>query len=308
MSRDGSDAAGAAGPSRATVNKRGGKSDAAPREASRTPAAIFVAVLIGAAAIFAAYMIQNMEDTGNVRGPGKYAAAIPALRAVAAQLLHPEKGILAADESPTTFGARLAGHPNKPTLRQTWRRILLTTPGLATHISGVILHEETFAQTADLQAARAAGVLLGIKLDNGTAPMGPKQAGELHTRGLGGLAGRCTTFHTKHGASFAKWRAVFRAGAHTPSKAAIRRNSKDLASYAAAAQKCGLVPIIEPEVLADGDHDLSRAANASARVLRGVFRALKKRGDVDVGAVLLKVAMVTPGSSSVMAATPEQVG
>lgn len=107
MSRDGSDAAGAAGPSRATVNKRGGKSDAAPREASRTPAAIFVAVLIGAAAIFAAYMIQNMEDTGNVRGPGKYAAAIPALRAVAAQLLHPEKGILAADESPTTFGARV---------------------------------------------------------------------------------------------------------------------------------------------------------------------------------------------------------
>ncbi|KAG2422889.1 hypothetical protein HXX76_015717 [Chlamydomonas incerta] len=137
--------------------------------------------------------------------------------------------------------------------------------------------------------------------------MGPKQAGELHTRGLEGLAGRCAPFHTKHGAAFAKWRAVFRVGAHTPSKAAIRRNAKDLASYAAAAQKCGLVPIIEPEVLADGDHDLSRAVNASARVLRGVFRALKKRGDVDVGAVLLKAAMVTPGSSAAEAVTPEEV-
>ncbi|GLC58112.1 hypothetical protein PLESTB_001319500 [Pleodorina starrii] len=308
--RDGAAAAAAATPSRKPP-QRDGSSTTRPTNGPRgnnnrgsdNTGAIVVSLLLGAAAIVATYW----ATTGITRT--RPAPPNATLRDVAHQLLQPSKGILAADESPGTFGKRLAeGVPNTLAVRREWRHTLLTTPGLEEFISGVILHEETFIHgEADVKAAVGRGMVVGIKLDKGTVPMPPKKAGEVITKGLEGLAQRCERFRNRGGALFAKWRAVFRVGPHTPSRGAIRRNADDLAAFAAAAQGCGLLPLLEPEVLAEGDHDLHRAAAAASRVLRGVFRALRQRADVDPGAVLLKVAFVTPGQQATEQAEPAQV-
>ncbi|GIL69746.1 hypothetical protein Vretimale_10239 [Volvox reticuliferus] len=265
--------------------------------------AIVVSVLLAVAAIAATFW----ATTGNTRT--RPAPPNAALRDIARQLLDPNKGILAADESPGTFAKRLGkGVPNTLTVRRQWRRTLLSAPQLEEYISGVILHEETFIHgDSDVQSAIGRGIAVGIKLDEGTVPLQPKKSGERATKGLEGLEGRCTRFRNRGGAVFAKWRAVFRVGRHTPSRAAIRRNAGDLAAFAAAAQACGVVPILEPEVLAEGDHDMQRGGAAAARVLRGVFRALRRRADVDPGAMLLKVAFVTPGQRSTEQVEPHEV-
>ncbi|GLI62562.1 hypothetical protein VaNZ11_005232, partial [Volvox africanus] len=289
-------------------SQRGGnasnKSNVAQRKSGGdNTGAIVVSVLLAAATIAATYW----ATTGNSRT--RPAAPNPELRDIARQLLHPSKGILAADESPGTFAKRLSkGVPNTLAVRRQWRRALLSAPQLEGYISGVILHEETFINAdSDVQSAISRGIAVGIKLDEGTVPLQPKKSGERATKGLEGLEERCTRFHSHGGAVFAKWRAVFRVGRHTPSRAAIRRNAADLAAFAAAAQACGVVPILEPEVLAEGDHDLLRGGAAAARVLRGVFRALRRRPDVDPGAMLLKVAFITPGQRSTEQAEPHQV-
>ncbi|KAG2489719.1 hypothetical protein HYH03_011826 [Edaphochlamys debaryana] len=278
------------------------KPDAQPRRKAKDSGGHIITALFVIAAVIAGYWLHTGGHGRLGRAPVHHS-----LREVVKELLHPDKGILAADESPSTLGKKLKV-PNKPATRREWRRTLLTAPGLEQHTSGVILHEETFAALGpELAELRARGVALGIKLDTGTKPLPPAKAGETITLGLDGLEARCAEFRDKHGATFAKWRSVFRVGKHTPSAGAVRRNSADLAAFAAAAQKCGLVPIVEPEVLAEGDHDIQRAAGAAARVLKGLFRALQQRGDVDLQALLLKAALVTPGRTAPQQAPPAEV-
>ncbi|EFJ43246.1 hypothetical protein VOLCADRAFT_83313 [Volvox carteri f. nagariensis] len=292
--------------SRRTVQRPGAsskKSSGTRNAGGDNTGAIVISLLLAAAAIAATYWATTGSTQTRPAPPNT------ALRDIARQLLHPSKGILAADESPATFGKLLGkGVPNTLAVRRQWRHAVLSAPGLEDHISGLILHEETFIHGGpDVQSAASRGIAVGIKLDEGTVPLQPKKAGERSTRGLEGLAARCTRFRERGGAVFAKWRAVFRVGRHTPSCGAIRRNAADLAAFAAAAQTCGLLPILEPEVLAEGDHDLQRAAAAAARVLRGVFRALRRQPDVDPGGLLLKVAFVTPGQQAAVQAEPDQV-
>src|ERR1022692_477348 len=232
------------------------------------------------------------------------------LAATAAALVAPGKGILAADESIPTMSARLqrAGVPPAAGRRRACREMLVTTPGLCRGISGVILCAETLSQRLPggrpfPAAIRELGMLPGIKADAGTRPL-PGTAGETVTEGLDGLADRLRLY-AEAGAVFAKWRAVFRIGAGSPSAIAVRANAQALARYAAACQEAGLVPVVEPEVLMAGDHSLSQCEAVTSLVLLQVSSELQDYG-VDFGAVVLKPNMVLPGSDSPERATPGQ--
>jgi fructose-bisphosphate aldolase, class I len=222
-------------------------------------------------------------------------------RQVAARMVAPGKGILAADESISTMSARLAAAGVTPggTARRDYRELLVTTPELARGVSGVILCDETLRQRlADGRpfpvALRELGLLPGIKVDTGAHPC-PGLAGQTVTEGLAGLPGRLAGY-AELGAAFAKWRAVYRIhGRGLPSAAAVHANAHALARYAAACQEAGLVPIVEPEVLMDGDHPLSRCAEVSARVQRAVREQLAAFS-VDLAGIVLKPNMVLEGS------------
>ncbi len=224
------------------------------------------------------------------------------IQEIARALVSPGKGILAADESPETIGARFAavGIENTPENRRAYRHALCTTPGLREYISGVIMHEETFQDTAKAgvtfpELLTRAGVLSGIKVDKGTAPLAVGSS-ERHTLGLDDLSARLAMC-AEHGASFAKWRAVFLIGEGTPSSACIQKNAGDLAMYASMCQRAGLVPIVEPEVLMEGGHTMARCAEATTEVLKAVFGALAKER-VAFGGMLLKPNMIVPGKDS----------
>jgi fructose-bisphosphate aldolase class I len=187
--------------------------------------------------------------------------------------------------------------------------MLLTTPGLGEYISGVILFDETIRQkTADgrsfVDVLNAAGILPGIKVDQSTKEMegSPK---EKVTKGLEGLPGRLAEY-AKIGAKFTKWRAVITIGDELPTDANIRQNAKDLAVYAKMAQDAGLVPIVEPEVLMDGNNTMAVCAEVSTRVLKALFEELKTAG-VAVEGIVLKTNMAVPGKLSGEKATPKQV-
>lgn len=234
------------------------------------------------------------------------------LLATARAIVAPGKGILAADESTGTIGKRFEkiGVANTEANRRDYRELLFTAPGSwERHISGVILYEETLYQKArdgtplvDLLKSR--GVIPGIKVDQGTVPL-PTTDGETRTQGLTNLAARCKKYY-QAGARFAKWRAVYTIGDETPSALAIRDNAHGLALYAAICQENGLVPIVEPEVLADGDHSLERALEVTQKVQAAVMTALGHYNIIWEG-MLLKPNMVTPGVSSSQKATPEQI-
>jgi fructose-bisphosphate aldolase class I len=221
------------------------------------------------------------------------------------------KGILAADESTPTIAKRFAGIGVESTeaSRQAYRELLFTTPGLGDHVSGVILFDETIRQntgdgtpTAELLLRQ--GVVPGIKVDGGTKPL----AGfpdEVVTAGLDGLRGRLTDYATL-GARFAKWRAVIRIGSGLPTDACVEANAHALARYAALAQEVGLVPIVEPEVLMDGDHTLARCAEVTEVTLREVFAQLARQ-HVVLEATLLKPNMVVPGQSCPVQATDDEI-
>ncbi|KAF6258881.1 cytosolic aldolase [Scenedesmus sp. NREL 46B-D3] len=247
----------------------------------------------------------------------------PACLPLALQLVAGGRGILAADESTTTVGKRLAsiGVENSAPNRAALRRMLFGAPGLERHISGVILFEETLLQADDAAGGAAAagqarlvdllssqGVLLGIKVDTGLAPL-PVSPGESFTQGFDNLAARCAKAKAA-GASFAKWRAVLhiRQACATspglPSEAAVAAAAQGLALYAAISQAAGLVPIVEPEVLADGDHGIELCEAVTQRVLAAVFKALADAGVLLEG-MLLKPNMVTPGSSAPAAAADD---
>src|SRR5580658_1501613 len=191
------------------------------------------------------------------------------------ELLAPHKGILAADESTGTIGKRfkVLSVASTEQTRREYREFLFSTPGLAEFISGVILYDETIRQSSENgqplgQLLKAHGLVPGIKVDAGTVAL-PGFAGEKVTQGLDGLAERFEEYKAL-GARFAKWRAVIEIGDGVPTPGAIEANAHALARYAAIAQAAGIVPIVEPEVLMDGNHTLETAARVTENVLHAV--------------------------------------
>jgi fructose-bisphosphate aldolase class I len=226
-------------------------------------------------------------------------------------LVQPGKGILAADESLPTIEKRFRpiGVESTAETRRAWRSLLLTTPGLGDYISGVILFEETLAQQADdgtplPEVAAKQGIVPGIKVDKGKIPL-VNSPGDMITQGLDFLADRLRTYK-QQGARFAKWREVYPVGSHNPHRLAIEANAEVLARYAAICQSEGIVPIVEPEVLIDGDHTIERCFEVTERVQHAIYHALHRHG-VILEYTLLKPNMVTPGKDHPTPATPEQV-
>lgn len=221
------------------------------------------------------------------------------------------KGILAADESGTTIGKRFAavGVESTEETRRTYRDMLMTTPGINEFIAGIILFEETLNQkaldgTPFPEKLMKLGILPGIKVDKGLTIL-PNTTDEQITQGLDGLGERLAEYKKK-GACFAKWRAVYQISAQTPSQLAIDTNAECLARYAALCQENGIVPIVEPEVLIDGDHTIERCAEVTEPVLQAVFDALQ-RHKVKLEYVILKPSMVISGKKCATKATVEQV-
>jgi fructose-bisphosphate aldolase class I len=219
------------------------------------------------------------------------------------------RGVLAADESSPTIAKRFKAIDVESTedKRRTWRSLLVTTPGLGEYISGVILFEETLGQKTDdgktiPEAAWAQKVVPGIKVDKGKIPLA-LSAGDLITQGLDGLADRLRSYR-QQGARFAKWREVYAIDKHAPTQHGIEANAEMLARYAAVCQAEGLVPIVEPEVLMDGEHDIDRHAEVTEAVQHAVFHALH-RHHVALELMLLKPNMVLPGKNCRRAAPDE---
>jgi fructose-bisphosphate aldolase class I len=217
----------------------------------------------------------------------------------ASALVADDKGLLAMDESTPTCNRRFAalGIPQTEDARRAYRELIVTTPGLGTCISGVILYDETIRQqrrdgTPFVKAIADAGIIIGIKVDTGAKDM----AGHLDekiTEGLDGLRERLEEY-TRMGARFAKWRAVIALGAGIPSRGCIEANAHALARYAALCQEAGLVPVVEPEVLMDGEHTLERCRQVTEDVLRTVFAQLCAQR-VMLEGMILKPNMVLPG-------------
>ena len=238
-------------------------------------------------------------------------AKLTELEATIATIVEPGKGILAADESLPTITKRFSavGIESSEDSRRAYRSLLFTTPGAAEFLSGVILFEETLGQRGDdgtplPRLLADQGILPGIKVDKGTTPLAGAP-GDLITQGLDGLADRLKA-HKAQGARFTKWREVYAITGSTPSALAISANAEVLARYAAICQEQGLVPIVEPEVLIDGDHSLERCAEVSESVLHAVFEALR-RHRVALECIVLKPNMVVPGKGHLHKATPEAV-
>ena len=234
-----------------------------------------------------------------------------ALQATVEAIVQTGKGILAADESGPTIAKRFKtiGVESTEENRRAYRTLLLSTPGLGQYVSGVILYEETLTQRSDdgeplPQLAARQGIVPGIKVDAGKIPLALAPGDEI-TQGLDGLAERLEGYK-KHGARFAKWRAVYNVSDTLPGRAAIEANAEALARYAAICQEHGVVPIVEPEVLIDGDHTLTRCAEVTQAVLREVFRALA-RHRVALEHMFLKPSMVVPGKTHARQATSEEV-
>jgi fructose-bisphosphate aldolase class I len=233
------------------------------------------------------------------------------LESVAHALVPAGKGILAADESHPTIAKRFAavGIENTEENRRLYRQLLFTTPGIAAFISGVILFDETIRQKADDGASfpellARQGILPGIKVDRGTKPLAGA-AGEVVTEGLDGLRERLAEYEAL-GARFAKWRAMITIGPGIPSALCIEANAHALARYAALSQEAGLVPIVEPEILMDGDHTIARCFEVTETTLHAVFGALRQQR-VAAEAMLLKANMVLSGKGCAGQADVEEV-
>uniref|UniRef100_A0A0B7AJW7 Fructose-bisphosphate aldolase n=1 Tax=Arion vulgaris TaxID=1028688 RepID=A0A0B7AJW7_9EUPU len=222
------------------------------------------------------------------------------LRQTARAIVSPNKGILAADESTGTLAKRFEtiGLASTEENRRAYRELLFTAgDSLAQNISGVILYDETFRQsTSDgtpfVKLLQGKGIIPGIKVDTGIVPLGGT-LNEGTTQGLDNLDERCAEYK-KGGCGFAKWRCALKISEHTPSYQALVENANVLARYASICQQNGLVPIVEPEVLPDGDHDLETAQRVTEEVLAFTYKALHDH-HVYLEGTLLKPNMVTPG-------------
>ncbi len=220
------------------------------------------------------------------------------------------RGLLAADESTPTITKRFdaVGIESTAETRRQYRSLLLSGEGVGDYISGVILYEETLDQKDDQgrsipELAASQGVVPGIKVDKGKGPL-PGAPGDEITYGLDGLAERLRNYKEK-GARFTKWREVYPITDRNPTALGLRANAEMLARYAMVCQQEGFVPIVEPEVLIDGDHSMERSAEVNEQVWHSVFHALHEHG-ASLEHLILKPSMVTPGKAHPMAA-PEQV-
>jgi fructose-bisphosphate aldolase class I len=214
-------------------------------------------------------------------------------------LVADDKGLLAMDESNPTCNKRFAklGIPQTVEARRAYRELIVTTPNLGESISGAILYDETIRQkkkdgTPFLKVITDAGIIPGIKVDTGAKALAG-HPGEKITEGLDGLRDRLAEY-VQMGARFAKWRAVIALGDGIPSRSCIESNANALARYAALCQEAGLVPLVEPEVLMNGEHTLEQCSKVTEEVLRAVFSQLYTQG-VMLEGIILKPSMVLPG-------------
>lgn len=233
------------------------------------------------------------------------------LSATMEHLLQDGKGILAADESNGTIGKRFdsIGVENNETNRRNYRLLLATTPELEQYVNGVILFEETFAQKDDentpiAEIFRQKGIIPGIKVDKGLVNLANTDDEKI-TQGLDGLEERLLHFK-KLGARFAKWRNVYSISDTTPSLSAMKAGAEVLARYAATCQSVGIVPIVEPEILIDGDHVIEHAAEACEMVLHELFNAMFYH-QVDLENIMLKPSMITCGKSVTPFSSPDEI-
>ncbi|HWH80989.1 MAG TPA: class I fructose-bisphosphate aldolase [Burkholderiaceae bacterium] len=229
----------------------------------------------------------------------------------AAALVAGDRGLLAMDESTPTCNRRFAklGIAQSAEMRRAYRDMIVTTPRLGECISGAILYDETIRQQTNsgapfVQALEAAGIVAGIKVDAGARPLAG-HAGEQVTEGLDGLRERLADYAAM-GARFAKWRAVIAIGDGLPTRGCTEANAHALARYAALCQEAGLVPIVEPEVLMDGEHTLERCRAVTEEALRAVFDQLHTQR-VMLEGMLLKPNMVLPGADGAASGSVEAV-
>jgi len=230
------------------------------------------------------------------------------LRATAKRLVTEGKGLLACDEPPTVLPNRMnMCWTNKEECDEAWRinyrQMMFTTPGLSQYISGIILHEETLGQEMCAKKGGKAqpvpemlsslDIVPGIKVDRGFAPM-MGIGKETHTQGLDDLGERCKKYY-KMGARFAKWRSPLHIGPGLPSEVALTMECHGLARYASICQENGLMPIVEPDVVMDGDHSIEVSAVATKKVLVATFAALEQH-NVDIEGIVIKTNMVRPGA------------
>ena len=250
----------------------------------------------------------------------KVAVRSTTLADTAAQLMAGDKGLLAIDESIATCNQRLAqvGIAATEATRRAWRELLICTPGLNESISGVILADETMYQRTQsgqcfVDVLMDAGIDVGIKVDTGSKDLA-LHPGEKVTEGLDGLRDRLLAYRER-GARFAKWRAVWSIAPapardaesiSLPSRGCINAHAHALARYVALCQEAGLVPVVEPEVLMDGNHTLAQCGAVSESVLRAVFEQLAAQG-VALEAMVLKPNMVLAGARSAAAPTVDEV-
>jgi fructose-bisphosphate aldolase class I len=229
----------------------------------------------------------------------------------ASKLVASDKGLLAMDESLATCNKRFAkvGIPQTVEARRAYRELLVTTPGLGEFISGAILFDETIRQqkkdgTPFIKVLTDAGIIPGIKVDTGAKDLAG-HPGEKVTEGLDGLRDRLKEYF-QMGARFAKWRAVFAIGDSIPSQACIEANAHALARYAALCQEAGVVPVVEPELLMEGEHSLDRCGDLTEKVLHAVFNQLYRQG-VRLEGMILKPNMILPGSACVKQESVDEV-
>ena len=237
--------------------------------------------------------------------------SIEQLADIARAMVAPGKGIIAIDESNATIAKRFegVGIPNSEENRRAYREMLLTTPNLGEHISGAILFDETIRQSTKdgvpfTKVMMDNGIIPGIKVDKGTHALAGCP-GEVVTEGLDGLRDRLKEY-AQLGARFAKWRAVINIGEDIPSGTCIEANAHALARYAALCQECGIVPMVEPEVIMDGDHDIETCYEVTEVTLRALFDALYQHNVMLVGTIL-KASMVVSGKDCAEQASVDEV-
>jgi len=236
------------------------------------------------------------------------------LKETAAAMVRPGRGLLACDESTGTVGTRLEGigMENNEENRRDWRELLFRTEGLENFVSGTILFEETLYQSAKdgttfVDLLKGKGIIPGIKVDTGLKPLCGGGDGETWCSGLDGLYDKCV-LHYARGARFAKWRTALRIDTAKgfPTDYAIDEAAHGLSRYARICQEAGLVPIVEPEILLDGDHDIETTAKVQERVITTVYKKLQECGVMLEGS-LLKPSMTVSGVDCENKASPEQV-
>ncbi|XP_073948099.1 fructose-bisphosphate aldolase-like isoform X1 [Choristoneura fumiferana] len=233
------------------------------------------------------------------------------LKKTAEAIVVPGKGILAVDEANEGIGKLLAavGLVNTENNRRRYRQLLFTTKNLSEHVSGVILFDETVYQKTDdgtlfIDVLKKQNIIPGIKVDRDAVPLFLSE-GEVTTQGLDDLGKRCANYK-KLGCRFAKWRCPLKIGENIPSVQAINDMAQVLARYASVCQSEGLVPIVEPDVLLDGDHDIVRAQKVTEVALAALYKALNDH-HVFLEGTLIKPNMVSPGQGYKKKATPEEV-